>query len=162
MSGQGEVLRFDPGEFERRHKGYEKFLEIVLHISLTSEAAHAAEFIAEALNKELGIRALELKAAEAVSKKDTKFTYQVTEYEFQAAQKERFTTRFRAMLDEYFRKRPGRCDEQRPDAEDPWRAMNGVPSPNGAGGVEKRKGPYATLREDIEKIVEFIFNPEKA
>jgi len=68
----GEIVGFDPGEFERKCFQPEKLVELTLHIPLTVSAAYLAKFIAQSINMALRSNVVALKGVEALSTYETK------------------------------------------------------------------------------------------
>jgi uncharacterized protein YjbI with pentapeptide repeats len=158
---KGDILRFEPGEFEKKFSAYEKSLEIILHIPFTAEAAQAAAFIARAVNRKVGFGVLDLKGAAAVSGKDTKFMYGISDYVFHNTKRKAFEVEFRAALDDYFRKNPitGRAEDLQKGRS--AGEMEAERSLSGAGKLPWDENLRRKTEEDIEKIVEAVFIQEK-
>jgi uncharacterized protein YjbI with pentapeptide repeats len=68
----GEIIGFDPGEFEKNCFQPEKIIELTLHIPLTVSAAYLAKFITQSINTAIGSTVVALKGLEALSTYETK------------------------------------------------------------------------------------------
>ena len=99
------MIRFNPGEFEKRYSAFEKYSHMILNIPFTA-AAHAAIVVARQINETVGSQVLDLKEVTALSKKDTKLTFVISDYDFHVTKRNAFEKELRRALDEYFRKHP--------------------------------------------------------
>jgi uncharacterized protein YjbI with pentapeptide repeats len=71
-SDAGEVIGFNPGEFEKKCFQPEKLVELILHIPMTVSAAYIAKFITQSINLAVRSTVVVLKGIEALSTYETR------------------------------------------------------------------------------------------
>ncbi len=105
-SESGEIVNFDPGEFERNCFQPEKVIELNLHIALTVSTAYIARCIAECINMAAGSTAVALKGLEALSTYETKMLLISLDDDSQESQFRLRASRIEEELNTYFLAHP--------------------------------------------------------
>lgn len=101
-----EIIRFIPGEFEKKYAQILKVSELILNIPFDGFAYYIGRFITEAINHLMGTSVVELKGIEALSHSDTKFIISIRDSDFFEKKRKAMEKTLRDALNRYFRDQP--------------------------------------------------------
>jgi uncharacterized protein YjbI with pentapeptide repeats len=100
---QREVVRFNPGEFEKKFAQSQKYFEIILDVSLSASTYYVGKFVTRSINHVVGSRVVDLKGMEGLTSEDTKFVFYVLDDAFFEKRKEAVEIELRVALNKFFR-----------------------------------------------------------
>ena len=109
-SDAGEVIGFDPGEFERKCFQPEKLVELILHIPMTVSAAYIAKFITHSINTAVGSTVVALKGIEALSTYETRMLLVSLDGDIHERALKANGSRLEKEINAYFQSHPVRKD----------------------------------------------------
>ena len=109
-SEAGEIVGFDPGEFERHCSQPERRMELILHVPLTVSAAYLAKFIIQSINTALKGNVIVLKSLEALSPYQTRMVLVGFDGELLVQTLEPQVGRLEKRINTYFKAHPLRKD----------------------------------------------------
>ena len=105
------VIRFQPGEFEKKYARRQRSCEIILKVPLTASGYYIGKFITRSINHIWGSRVIELKGIEVLTEDDTKFIFNIFDVDFFEQKKQTLEINLRVALNKYFRDRTIERDE---------------------------------------------------
>ena len=106
----GEVIGFDPGEFEKECFQPEKIVELILHIPMTVSAAYIAKFITQSINLAVGSPVVTLKGIEALSTYETRMVLVSLDGDIHEKALNAHRSRLEKEINAYFQSHPVRKD----------------------------------------------------
>ena len=101
-----EMIKFIPGEFEKKYTQTLKTFEIILNIPFTGSTYHIGRFITTSINHLMSSSVVDLKGIEAASHKDTKFMISIRDNDFFVKNRKAMEITLRDDLNRYFRDHP--------------------------------------------------------
>jgi uncharacterized protein YjbI with pentapeptide repeats len=110
VSEAGEIVNFEPGEFEKKCFQPEKTLELSLSIPLAVATAYLAKFVTQAVNAAMGSQVVALKGLEALSTYETKILMVSLEGDFHEKELGIKGGRMEKAINDYFQSHPVRKD----------------------------------------------------
>jgi uncharacterized protein YjbI with pentapeptide repeats len=110
VSSGGEVIGFDPSEFEKTFYQPEKVQELDVHIPLTVSSTYIAKFISECINMAIGSQVVELKGLEALSSRETKILFVVVDHDIHEKELKSKKTQLEKEINAYFLSHPVKKD----------------------------------------------------
>jgi len=110
VSEAGEIVSFEPGEFERRCLQPENILEFSLPIPLAVATAYLAKFVTQAVNSAMGSQVVSLKGLEALSTYETKILMVCLDDAFHEKELRVKGGRLEKAINDYFQSNPVKKD----------------------------------------------------
>ena len=98
-----EIVKFIPGEFEKKYTQTLKVFELILNIPFTGSAYYIGRFITEAINHLTGTSVVDLNGIEVLSHSDTKFIIGIRDSDFFEKERKTLKRTLRDALNRYFR-----------------------------------------------------------
>ena len=98
-----EILRFNPGEFERKYSYTRRLSEIILDISFTGSTYYIGNLITRSINYLMRSHVVELKGIEAVSNNESKLLFNILDDNFYKKKKKEVEINLKDALNKYFR-----------------------------------------------------------
>jgi len=109
-SETGEIVGFDPGEFEDKCFQPQEFLELSLRIPLTVFAAYIARFIVQSINGAVGSTVVALRSLEALSAHETRVVFVGRDCDIRDNALKTKRQRLEMEINAYFQSHPVRKD----------------------------------------------------
>jgi uncharacterized protein YjbI with pentapeptide repeats len=102
LSEEKEILRFTPGEFEKKYEQQKRLHEIILDIPLTGSAYYIGKFITRSINNLMNAHVIDFKGLEVLSEDHTRFLFNVVDARFFETRRQAFEMDLRYSLNAHF------------------------------------------------------------
>ena len=98
-----EIIRFIPGEFEKKYTQILKVFELTLNIPFTGSTYYIGRFITESINHLVGTTVVDLNGIEVFPPNDTKFIIDIRDSDFFEKKRKTLEGTLKDALNKYFR-----------------------------------------------------------